>query len=109
MRKLTTIFAALGFMLAGCNNSVVTANTIAIVDEVQTLTAEACAFVPTAATIISIIAASSASAQAGAAIAAAVCKAVTAAPLAKSNGQPEVRYFPGTRVAIKGSFVTVVR
>lgn len=112
MKKIIAALAVIGLLggsLAACNGTTTTtlpASMVAIIDDVQVLATEACAFVPTAETIVAIITAGTAAAPM--AIAAAICKVVTALPLATAQHNMAARtlVYPGTNVVITGHFVT---
>jgi hypothetical protein len=92
--KAALLASALVFTtaLGGCATNpttgvtVVNPNFTAIVAEVQAACTVACSFVPTAATIVSIVTAGNPGVVTGAAIASAICAALQAAPVAARKG-----------------------
>lgn len=101
MKKLFAL-SLLAIALAGCGTTGGTPSSTSITDrakQIQQYTKIACSFVPTVATVASIL--SSGASGPAASIATDICNAVTTAPLA--DGGARVAYVNGVR--IRGSFV----
>lgn len=113
-RFLLAASAAAALSLGGCATTTTgTTTTIATIEaDVQSAAASACSFVPTIATVASIIATlfpgGSATEAIVGTIAAQICSAVAAVPVAASGrlGATAAVYYPGTMIPIHGTFVS---
>lgn len=113
MRKLFIVVPVVAGLLAGCNpettakieKAISVAGTVSVklVDSVQAIALTSCAFVPTAATIATIVSAGSAAAPSQ--MATAVCAAITAAPKLGAMSIAPTITINGQIIPVEGHYI----